>query len=824
MSKRSRRSRRRASANGGVATAEITARDALAKVRDNEDGDEPPAGTASDEFPLTALPVEAPLPDGASRIDPLAALTTGTAGKPQPVLEDTRGLAAPSGDNGVAHDVGARTVEKPATGAKAAESTSDPAGVRIAANGNGRDATALHPDQPAALASEPTARSSYSSPVLARPRVSDEESPKSAGKAQRPASPTFAPPGPHVETLQAPAFATDDDNGPSVKAARKAAKKDAKEAPAARSMSTWQIAKRLGYFAGPHKLSLGFGFLMLVMQGIMDLAKPWPLAYSVDSVVTEDNLQGTALYTLFAAGGSIVLVTVLEGLFSYIRVMIVNRAGRTIVRDIRGAMFEHVQKLSLQFHSRRRSGDLLLRVSADVQALQKTFTDDFIEILSSAVFLIGLSVIMLYIDWQTGLLAIAGLPLLFTFIKRYSSEIRNYTAQQRQREGALASIFHEALGSTRLTRVFNREGSVRNKFEVESAEALELGLRATLREERFTWSVDVLGSVLTGAVLIFSVYRAQAGLISAGELFLLFFYARTFYRPIRTSIKNASRVWRSLAQAERIIDVLDTEYGVVDNTSSTPAPRFKGEIEFRDVAFSYDDDVALMQGVNLKLPAGSITAIIGPTGAGKTTLVSMVPRLYDPLAGQVLIDGRDIRGYTLESLRDQISVVLQETTLLYATVAENIAYGKPGAGLDEVEMAAWIAGAHEFIKELPKGYNTEVGERGETLSGGQRQLIAISRAIIRDAPIVILDEPMNGLDPVSAVQVRDGLHGLMEGRTVLLITHNLALLDLADYVVVVDNGRIAQQGTPQELRAREGIFMDLYRAQFDEEAAFAGAR
>jgi ABC-type multidrug transport system fused ATPase/permease subunit len=324
-------------------------------------------------------------------------------------------------------------------------------------------------------------------------------------------------------------------------------------------------------------------------------------------------------------------------------------------------------------------------------------------------------------------------------------------------------------------------------------------------------------------VLIFSVYRAQSGVISAGELFLLFFYARSLYRPIRTSIKNASRVWRSLAQAERIIEILDTEYGVIDNKSSTPAPRFKGDIEFRDVSFSYDEDSSLMQGVNLKLKAGTITAIIGPTGAGKTTLVSMVPRLYDPVSGQVLIDGHDIREYTLESLRDQISVVLQETTLLYATVAENISYGKPGAALDEIEMAAWIAGAHDFIKDLPRGYNTDVGERGETLSGGQRQLIAISRAIIRDAPIVILDEPMTGLDPVSAVQVREGLNGLMEGRTVLLITHNLALLDVADYVIVVDGGRIAQQGTPDELRARPGIFMDLYRAQFEEESAFVAA-
>ena len=633
--------------------------------------------------------------------------------------------------------------------------------------------------------------------------------------------------GYHSPPLEAPAFF---EENTSAKQRRKLAKveeehrKQAERLGAEAKLSTFQILKRLSRFAVPHKASLSIGFVMLVLQGAMDLAKPLPLAFSIDAVVTEESLEGTTLYTLIAAGLVVVAIALLEGLFAYIRVLIVTRAGRTIVRDIRATMFDHVQKLSLQYHSRRRSGDLLLRVSGDVQALEKTFTDNVIEILSSAVFLAGMLAIMLYLDAQIGMVALAGLPVIFFFIKRYSTEIRSYTAAQRQREGALATIFHEALGSTRLSRVFNREQSVKNRFESESAASFELGLKATLREERFTWSVEVLGAILTGVVLVFAVMRAQAGAITVGELSLFFFYARGLYRPIRTAIKNASRVWRSLAQAERIIEVLDIEYGVTDTKTAREAPKFLGDIEFKDVSFSYDPDRVLMDKVNLKIPAGRITAIVGPTGAGKTTLVSMVPRLYDPTDGQVLIDGYDIREFTLESLREQISVVLQESTLLYATVAENIAYGRPDAPIEEIETAAWVAGAHDFIKDLPKGYNTEVGEKGETLSGGQRQLLAIARAVIRDAPIVILDEPLTGLDAVSAAQVREGLEGLMENRTVLFITHNLSLVESADEVVVVADGRIVQQGSPEELRNAEGLYNKLLRAQYEEEPELAGVR
>ena len=589
-------------------------------------------------------------------------------------------------------------------------------------------------------------------------------------------------------------------------------------------LSTFQIAKRLARFALPHWRSLSFGFLLLILQGVMDLAKPLPLAYSIDSIVTKDDISGATLNALLIAGAVVVLVSFLQGLFSYLDTLIVSRAGRTMARDMRASMFTHVQKLSLQYHARRRTGDLLMRISSDVNGLQRMLTDSVIEMLNSVIMLIGLTIFLMWIDWQIGLIALVSMPIIFFIVKRYSGEIRNVTSAQRRREGAVASLFNEALASTRLSRVFNRENQVRDRFEEQSAISLELGMEASLKEERFTWGIEVLGALLTAAVMIVAVFRTQAGAMTAGELFLAFFYIRQFYRPIRTGIKNASRVFRSLASAERVVELLDMEQGVIDVKNAKPAPPLVGDIEFRDVSFSYDPEQPLMEGVNLKLPAKRVTAVVGPTGAGKTTLVSMVPRLYDPIEGQVLIDGHDIREFTLESLRDQISVVLQEATLMYGSVAENIGFGKPDAEMAEIEAAAWMAGAHDFIKELPQGYQTIIGERGDTLSGGQKQLIAISRAIIRDAPIVILDEPMTGLDAASSNQVRDGLERLTADRTVLFITHNLALVGNADYVVVVDEGKIVQHGTPAELRRDEGLFSQLFRAQFEQDSTVAAAR
>src|SRR5262249_45512444 len=387
---------------------------------------------------------------------------------------------------------------------------------------------------------------------------------------------------------------------------------------------------------------------------------------------------------------------------------------------------------------------------------------------------------------------------------------------ERKREGALASVMHEALGTVRMTRVFNREDQARKRFYEESAASLESGLAAAMTGERFSWMVDVLGGIVTAAVLGFGVLRVMAGAINSGSLVVFVSYIRDFYKSLKMTIKHTTRVTKAGAQVERVVELLHTKEGVTDCPGAEPAPRFQGLIELRSVSFEYEPGHPVLKGIDLTIPAGKGTAIVGPTGSGKATLGSLIPRLYDPTQGQVLIDGPDIRTWTLQSLRSEISVVLQESVLLQASIAENIAYGQPTASIQEIEAAARAANAHGFIMELPEGYDTEVGERGETLSGGQRQRIAIARAIVRNAPIIILDEPLTGLDANTAAAVTEALERLIGRNTVIIITHQLSIVQRADQIVVLADGRIVQQGGHRELLESDGRYRQLFQAQFKD--------
>jgi len=311
-------------------------------------------------------------------------------------------------------------------------------------------------------------------------------------------------------------------------------------------------------------------------------------------------------------------------------------------------------------------------------------------------------------------------------------------------------------------------------------------------------------------VLGFGVQRVMVGAMTAGSLVVFISYTRYFYGSLRTILKHTIKITKASAQVERVVELLEVREEVIDRHGASPAPRFQGLIEFDNVSFEYEPGQPVLKGIDLEIPADHVTAIVGPTGSGKTTLVSLIPRLYDPTAGHVLIDGHDIRDWTLPSLRSEISVVLQESVLLQASIAENIAYGKPAARLEEIKTAARAANAHDFIMELPEGYDTVVGERGETLSGGQRQRVAIARAIVRDAPIVILDEPLTGLDATAAAGVLEALEHLMKRKTVIIITHHLSIVQRAEQIVVLADGKIVQRGRHRELVEAEGMYRQLF--------------
>ncbi len=540
---------------------------------------------------------------------------------------------------------------------------------------------------------------------------------------------------------------------------------------------------RLRPFVLPHWLSISLALLLMLGEAGMDLLKPWPLKLTFDVVLRQKTLEGNTLYLLIGVSALVVAIALFGGLFDYLAAFCLNRAGRTIVRDLRAALFDHIQKVSLQFHSRRPTGDLISRFINDVKSFRDALTDSLVEVLTSVFFLIGMGAVLLWLDWQLALVIIGSAPVLAYAFLRYGSEIKERSRAERKREGALASVVHEALGTIRLTRVFNREEEVKQRFQAESVASLESGLAAAMAGERFSWTVDVLGGIVTAVTLGCGTQRVMEGAITPGTLLVFLNYTRNFYKPLRTVVKHTARITRATAQMERVVELLDVKEGVIDLPGARPAPRLQGRIEFRHVTFAYDPGRPVLKGLSLTFPAGQVTALVGPTGAGKTTLTSLIPRLYDPTEGAVLIDGQDIRQWTLQSLRAQISVVLQESVLLQASIAENITYGRASASFKDIVAAAKTANAHDFILALPQGYDTEVGERGETLS---------------------------------AAAVMEALERLMHRKTVLIITHDLSIAQRADQVVVLAEGQVVQHGSHQELVEADGLYGQFFQAQVAE--------
>jgi ATP-binding cassette, subfamily B, bacterial len=551
------------------------------------------------------------------------------------------------------------------------------------------------------------------------------------------------------------------------------------------------------------------------------LAAPWPLSIAIDELVTgrgtEFELSGEDLALLVGLAGLVLGIAVVDALATFFSDFWLNRSGEQIVHDLRTATYEHMQRLSLAFHSSRPTGDLVARVTGDVNAVGDLFAQTLGTLASSSLVLVGMFAVTFWIDPVLALVAFLVTPLLLATTMHYQKRIRQMARKQRAKEGEIASLATEALSAMQVIKAFGTERFEHDRVQMRSAERLEVGVESSRVEARFGALIDMLGAVATALVLSLGVLSVANGRITPGDLVVVVAYTNKLYKPLKDIAKQASRAARALARLERIAEILSSDMVLAEGSDSSSDGssrhhRAGGTVDLEEVRFRYTPDRVALEGVTLHVPSGSRLALVGESGAGKSTVGALVARFYDPSHGSVRLDGREAREWPLRWVRDQVGVLLQDTILFSGSVRDNIAYGTD-AEFATVEKVARAAGALPFICALPDGFETLLGPGGVGLSGGQRQRIGIARVLLRDPPVLVLDEPTTGLDAQSEALVLAGLNRLIEGRTTILITHSIALARDADQVAVMSGGRIVEHGTPTGLLATNSAFRAMASAQ-----------
>ncbi|HEY5161921.1 MAG TPA: ABC transporter ATP-binding protein [Terriglobales bacterium] len=582
----------------------------------------------------------------------------------------------------------------------------------------------------------------------------------------------------------------------------------------------------------PHWKSLTLALLAVIGEALTGILEPWPIKIVVDNIKSSNKIPsglGEIITKLFGqnhyavlnfAVAAVAVIAVVGAVSSYFEKYLTTSVSQWVGHDLRRTLYHHIHRLSLAEHDETRTGDLITRVTSDIGVVQDFINSALLGILVNVITLVGMIGVMFYLNWRFTLIALSVSPVLFTVVYYYTRRIKKASREVRKKESELLSLVEEVLTSIRVVKAFAREEYEQKRFESESLENVEAGLEARSVKAKLAPVVEVLVAIGTCLVLWYGARLALSDQLSTGTLIVFLLYLGKMYKPMRDLSKMTDTVSKAMVGYERIQEVLEIESRVQDELHARQAPKFKGQIEFTQVGFNYggDTEKQILKDISFKIEAGQVAAFVGPSGTGKTTLVSLIPRFYDPVSGNIGIDGTDVRRYRLRSLRDQISFVLQDTLLFRATIWENIAYGKPGASPKEIKRAAELANAQEFIEEMPEGYDTMVGERGVTLSGGQRQRIAIARAVIRDTPILILDEPTVGLDAASEQSVIEALDKLMKGRTSVVIAHHLDTIRHADVIFVLKECELVEQGTHDALMAINGVYAELHRIQTPEGA------
>ena len=578
----------------------------------------------------------------------------------------------------------------------------------------------------------------------------------------------------------------------------------------------------LGYLR-PYKFFFVLGLGLVGLASAMELLKPWPLKLAVDQIIggqpldvfgwTPDLSTITLGVKLATVVGLLVGVHFLVGFVQLCNNYLTIRMGQDMVQDLRCDLFDHLQRQSLLFHQKWPTGDLIYRIMGDTYAVQTLLMNGVFTTLTSSALLVGMLVVCLRMDVELTLWSLCVIPFLFLAISRVSRKIGDLTTETYLQESQVYTMVERIFSSITLVQAFGREEEERHKFVTESQHSFDRKLALYALQTVYGWLVSGITAAGSALVLYIGVRHVLDGALSTGELLVFIAYLASLYTPLNNLSVTVGGIRGSLAQAKRVMDVLSVDEAVPEKPDARELVINKGEVRFADVSFGYSDDKMVLNDLAFTCPGGSTVAIVGQTGAGKTSLISLLLRFYDPQRGAITIDGQDLRDLTVKSLRRHIAIVLQETQLFPMSVHDNIAYGKKQASREEVVAAAKLANAHDFIVNLPEGYDTILGEKGANLSGGQRQRLAIARALLKDAPLLILDEPTSALDAETEALIMEGLERLMTNRTTFVIAHRLSMMRRADTILVIKNQRIHEMGSYDELMAKNGEFARLHAIQ-----------